>query len=322
MAAPLWAWGAADPGVSATVQATPESVTLSRTDSSGEQLATFAAYRVALRNDTTTALRAYFHATASNVGGSDAVVFTAALPSGLACTGLGTASVRCDLGSMAPGAAQALLLVVRAPTNGSQIRLDYETGGDEGKVGSNGCCSLVGNVSTALTDPLTDPSYRRQVTSFVLPEGGTFYTGDGAVSAERDGWTTRVVVPPFDADTTASIAEEALDASCSPYALAGGCYRTALSIPGTFTGLLKIQFRWDKSLYRLAKPEQARLYYRKLPTDTPFALALCSSSGPAPGVPCLASPPRKLGSQDTANKELWGDLQFDVLALDNGVYEN
>lgn len=322
LVAPMTVWAAADPGVSADVQAVPAAVTLSRTDASGESLSTFAAYRVQLRNETTNSLRAFFRASALNQGGSSPVVFTAVLPAGLNCTGLNTSALDCQFGTLPAGASQSLFVVVRAPRDGQQILLNYETGGDEGKGGSNGCCSLFGQASTGLVDPLTNPSYRRQLSSFVAPQGGSFYTGDGAVSSTQDGWTTRVLVPGFEGQTTANIAEEGLAASCSPYALAGGCYRTELAIPGTFPGLLRIQFRWDKSLYRLAKPEQARLYYRKLPTDPAVALLVCGVGGPSPGLPCLATPPRKLGSQDTPNKELWGDLQFDVLAVDNGVYEN
>ena len=321
LATPLIVNAAADPGVTAEVVAIPTAVSLSRVDASGEVLNTFAGYRADLRNTTTNSLRAFFRATLVTVDGPQAV-FTGVLPAGLSCTGLGTATLDCQLGTLAPGAGQTLYLVARAPTAGQQLLLNYETGGDEGKGGSNGCCSLVGSVATALVDPRTDPSYRRQMTSFVAPDGGTFFTGDAAVSSDDDGWTTRVLIPGFDGQTTARIAEEALAASCSPYALAGGCYRTELNIPGTFAGLLRIQFRWDKSLYRLSKPEQARLYYRKLASNPPVALQLCGPSGPAPGIPCLATLPRKLGSQDTPNKALWGDLQFDVLALDNGVYEN
>lgn len=316
------AQAASDPGVSVSVVPVPSSVTLSRAAQDGESLNTFAAYRINLRNGASSDLRAYFKATATNVGGTEPLAFTTALPAGAACTGLGTASVDCQFGTLAPGSEQQLLLVVRAPSNGSRIDISYEAGGDEGKGGSNGCCSIVGTASTGLVDPTTNTDYRRQLSSFVTPDGGSFFTGDAAVTTSADGWTTRVVVPSFSGDSVASIQEQQLATSCAPYAVANGCFRTELSLPGSFPGLLKIFFRWDKSLYNLGKPELAKLYYRKLATDTPFALQLCTASGPAAGVPCLARAPRKLSNQDTANKELWGDLLFEVLALDNGVYEN
>lgn len=320
--AAVGAQAASDPGVSVTVQPVPSAVTLSRAPQDGESLSTFAAYRIHLYNGGGSELRAFFKATASNVGGSEALAFTAALPASAGCTGLGTASVDCQFGSLAPGASQQLVLVVRAPRDGSRIDIRYEGGGDEGKGGSNGCCSVLGTVSTGLVDPTTNTDYRRQLSSFVTPDGGVFFTGDAAVSNAADGWTTRLVVPGFDGQSVASIQEQQLASSCSPYAVANGCFRTELSLPGSFPGLLKIFFRWDKSLFNLGKPELAKLYYRKLATDTPFALQLCGLAGPSAGVPCLARAPRKLSNQDTANKELWGDLLFEVLALDNGVYEN
>jgi hypothetical protein len=335
LALPLSAGAQADPGVAVQVVAVPAQVSLSRApDKSNLPLITYAAYRVTLSNNTTNTLnRLFFNATATNAGSSEAVLFDSALPGATSCPGLGTSTVACALGSLAAGSSTQFHVVVRAPQTGTRIDLNWRAGGFEGNGGGNGCCSTPGLASTGLIDPATDPLFTTEVVSFVKPSGGTLFTGAEAVSTTADGWTTIVKVPAFTSlpQTTATVIETSIAGSCQPYALAGGCFSSDLTIPGTFASL-DITIRWDKAFFSLGrtKAEDVKLFYTgsNSAITYPIQLALCSadasiySSAPLPGRPCFDTAPKKLGKEDTANKELWGDLQFRVRALDNGSYAN
>lgn len=332
--APAAVFAAADPNILATVTAVPADVTLRRpAGTDGVALNTLAAYRVVMTNGATNTLnRVFFSATARNVGSSEALVIDSTVPATLPCTGLGTASARCELGSLpASGGSVDFFVVVRAPLTGQRIDLAWTAGGDEGKGQGSGCCNQTGVTSTNLVDPTTDTSYRLKLTSFVKPQGGTFFTGDAALATEADKWTVRVVVPAFVAQTqtTASIVETPQDTSCASYVLPGGCFFTDLNIPGQFASL-KITFLLDSKSYNLSQPETAKLQYTGSNTNIiyPIILGLCSADAvtyaplPAPslGRPCLTELPKKLSTKDGVPKALVGDLRFLVEALDNGRF--
>lgn len=333
-----------DPGVVPSVVAVPAQVTLARGGGpDGLSLVTYAAYLVTIANNTTNTLnRVFFNAAAVNVGSSEALAFQGTVPVAAGCIGIGTAQLECSLSSLGPGASTSFHAVVTAPASGTRIDLNWTAGGFEGNGVGNGCCSKSGTASTALVDPATDSSFQTSMTSFVLPGGGTFFTGAEAVSTTADGWTTIVRVPAFTSlpQTTAAVAESRSAESCAPYALA--CFSTALTIPGTFDlQPLEIILRWDSAYFKLGgtKPADVKLFYDASPrvppagTLYPHQLRLCTvdaadtatnPGGVAPiaGRPCLDGAPRKLGKQDTPNKALWGDLEIRALATDNGVYKN
>lgn len=335
---------AADPGVSTVVTPVPGQVTLGRAAGKNQtELVTYAAYQVTVSNSTTNTLNRVFVAASASATPSVAgdppipVIFYSSIPSTLACTGLGTSSVNCALASLPPGASTSLYLVAKAPQQGTAITVAWTAGGDEGNGGGNGCCNQTGTAVTALIDPTTNTSFLTNALSFVPPEGTTLFTGVEAVPSSTDGWTTLVRVPQLDTSlpwTTASIAETTLLNSCAPYAKANGCFSSDLTIPGSFAKLL-ITLRWDKDFFALGntKPADVKLFYTGDSSlhpaiAYPIQLQLCSAdlvtwgSAPSSGRPCLTRPPFKLSNQTTPNKDLWGDLQFDVEALDNGKYTN
>ena len=89
--------------------------------------------------------------------------------------------------------------------------------------------------------------------------------------------------------------------------------------------MLKITIRWDKAFFNLGstKPADVPLYYNKALSSSRAKLLLCTATtpiGPSQDTPCLDGPPKILKSADTPVKDLWGDLQFNVKALDNGRY--
>ena len=336
-----------DPQVSIVVNPVSgnEQVTLSRlAGKAGVPLVTYAAYRATITNNAASALNGvYLTGEAVNVGGSDAVIYDSAIvPSG-SCGGVVDASnkVDCAFGSLAPrGGSADFIVVFRAPINGTRIDFNWSAGGFEGGSGGNSCCVVTNTASTTLIDPATSDIFKVNATTFVKTSGGKLFTGGEAITTSGDGWSTTVEVPPFTSTplgsyTLATIKEVSSadvptpfpQLACPAYALSSTCFASELTIPGEFAGLLKITIRWDKAFFNLGstKPADVPLYYTGSllppPVSYPWKLLLCGTTGPSPGIPCLDGPPKILKSADTPVKDLWGDLQFNVRALDNGRYD-
>src|SRR4029453_244524 len=159
------ALAAADPSVSATLVPINTVVTLSRpAGNPNASLVTYAAYRLTVTNRTTNDLnRIFLNATASNVGGTDPVLWDSSIigVSPDPCVGYGTSTLSCETNiSLPPGGGSVTFIVIaRAPKNGSQIRIDGSAGGHEGNGGGNGCCGIPVTASTTLIDPTTDPTF-------------------------------------------------------------------------------------------------------------------------------------------------------------------
>ena len=337
------AFAAVDPQVPIDVKAVAgnEQVTLSRLAGKlGVPLVTYAAYRATITNNAASALNGvYLTGEAVNVDGSDAVIYDSAIvPSGSSCVVGNTSNkVVCALGSLAPrGGSADFIVVFRAPINGTRIDFNWSAGGFEGGSGGNSCCVVTNTASTTLIDPATSDIFKVNATTFVKTSGGKLFTGSEAITTSGDGWSTTVEVPPFASTplgfyTLATIKEvssvDDITLACPAYALSSTCFASELTIPGEFTGLLKITIRWDKAFFNLGstKPADVPLYYTgSSPSSQKTMLLLCTATttpGPSPGIPCLDGPPKILKSADTSVKDLWGDLQFKVNALDNGRYD-
>jgi hypothetical protein len=294
----------------------------------------------------------FLNATAANFGGSDVVAYDSFIGSpGDSCTAGATAnSVTCSLASLPPGGSTSFFIVFRGPQTGTRIDLTWTGGGFEGNGGGNGCCSQGGTVSTSLVDPTTDTSFRRQAKSFVNPTGGTLFTGDQAIPVgSADGWTTLVRIPGFVSLpwTTATI-NEASSAdvtppspplACPSYSTSSTCFRSQLAIPGTFASL-EITLRLDRQFFNLGRQSASTvpLFYTGDTVPSPYAyvsyphaLRLCSVDAadpaltgfgpvPLPGRPCFSQAPRIIPNNDPT-RDLRGDLEFNILARDNGRYE-
>lgn len=335
---------ASDPSVNTVVTPVPgnEQVTLSRAGTSKQNLplVTYAGYLATMTNGATNTLNRVFLTGTASSDGTDTVAFDSSIPAGLCSAGTAPNMVTCSLASLPPGTVSPPLIVVfKAPTTGSQIRFDWTAGGFEGNGVGTGCCSQTGFATTSLVDPTSDPLFKTTAKTFVKTTGGKVFTGDEAITTSGDGWSTIVDIPgfassPLGAYTLATIAENQLSQSCAPYALANGCFTSELTIPGSFVAGLAITIRWDKSFFNLAgtHPADVKLFYQHLPTDTAVQVNLCSfdlanlpagvTTAPSSGKPCMPVAPRILKSQDTSVKDLVGDLEFKVNALDNGKYAN
>lgn len=336
------AFAAADPGVQTVVTAVPAEVTLSRPAGTGKNaiaLDTYAAYQFTIANTATSTLnRVFLKGVATNVGGTDAVVFDSSIPASVCKADTGGANtVSCSLPSLAPGQVSAPVVVVfKAPRTGTQIRFDASSGGFEGNGGGNGCCSQPSSTVTGLVDPTTNPQYLTQTKTFVRPDkGGTVFTGNEAIPTTNDPWASLVVVPSGFGTTslgdyTVATVVESSDLietlACPSYSVAnaaGRCFASKLNIPGTFASL-DITLRLHKDYFKLSKTFTAAnvpLYYTPDGGTKILLLQCASTGGPSPHTPCLDGPPTVLRNTDTPIKELWGALQFRVKALDNGRYD-
>jgi len=326
-----------------------ESVTLSRpaTNKSTLQLETFSAFTVVINNGGSSRLNRVFLDGAAITNGTTTATYDGFIPtkSGDSCSGTGN-SVHCDLLSLLPGTATSFTVIFKTPTDGTSLNLSYTGGGDEGNGGGNGCCNQSGTstVPISLIDATTDPAFKKQASTFMRPSGFTLFTGPQAVTTSADGWSTIIKVPQFTATsyTKASILEDNPAASCQPYVVGQGCFTSDVTVPGFSvplppepidpTKLLQITIRWDKAFFNLGKtkPEAVKLKYTGSNPSIiyPIELQLCSAdkqtygSAPSLGRPCLAVPPKILKNSDTPDKDLWGDLEFNAWALENGRYAN
>lgn len=328
------AWAAPhDPGITATVTPVPETVSLSRDAATTPVVITaqntYASYLVSIQNHTTNALNGVtFSATTAvetavtktaPIESQSAYVVIPISPASPSCALTTATKIFCTFGTLSPGSsAVSFVVVVKAPTAGTAINVNWIVTGYEGN-SSNGCCTFN---ATARTQLITqdDPAVRTELKSFVKGTGGTFFTGNTAVATAADPWTTSVIVPPaFSAlYTTATILEGAGSGSCAPDLLT--CNASTLTIPGTF-GYLTITLRRDASTIKPgAKIVNAKVYYTHDNLPLVEVLDCTVTGGPQLGVPCMER--RTAYTKKTAPTPEWeGDWEFVIRALDNGRYE-
>jgi hypothetical protein len=327
------AFAQADPGISAQVTPVPQQVTLNRaagTDSLA--LDSYASFFVPLFNGGGSALNlVFFNATVS----SDAVgQVTIDSVFGATCENVGTASIQCEIGSLAKQTGLNFYVVVRAPSTGSRITLNYTTGGDEGNGGGNGCCSLTGIATTSLVDPATDTGYLENTTSFVKPGvAAKFFTGGGRAATSTDPWITVVDFPALLGLNTVAIKEERVSTIASNL-LSGES--TSLTIPFPITTSTVYLRRDASTIAPNAKIASARIYYTNPTVPYPgvnygglgYELLSCATgltpdNKPLPqkGVPCIES--RTEYTKKTAPTPEWErDWEFVLKIADNGRYAN
>jgi hypothetical protein len=139
--------------------------------------------------------------------------------------------------------------------------------------------------------------------------------GTTGIAGADDKWTTTVAVPSF---ASAEVSEDESDLnSCS--ADLTQCFTSSLRIPGEFTRLVITLRRDASTIGPGAKIANAQVFYAKDGVNF-VALAACTSAGPAPGQPCIASRKVYTKQSDPLLPDAWGDWEFVIWALDNGVY--
>jgi len=334
------AFAQADPGVTAAVQPVPPQVTLNRQAGTASlALDSYASFFVPLFNGGGSTLnRVFFNATVSSDTVSVKVDSVFGLPTGASCVGVGSTSISCTFGSLAKGTGVNFYVVVRAPSTGSFITLNYTAGGDEGSGGGNGCCNLTGTATTLLVDPATNTDYLKRTTSFVKPGlPAKFFTGSGVAATATDPWITIVDFPALPSLNTVAIAEERVSTIASDLRTGE---TTRLTIPFPIVTSTLILRRDASTIAPSAKIASARIYYSEPTVPYPninygglgYELLSCATGRtpddkplPQKGVPCIESRieyTKKLVRDLGLSSDWELDWEFVLKIADNGKYTN
>ena len=175
--------------------------------------------------------------------------------------------------------------------------------------------------------------------SAVPTTGLTLATGDGGVALGTDLFTTQVVVPagyvpPSGSLPTAEILESPDSVNCSAL---NSCFRSDVTVPGTFSPYLTVVLRVDASnIKRGTKIGGVLVSYNGL------VIGDCASptTPRTDGIPCIAKrmaypvprPPKGRHHDDreasdaskkpaTAPSDLDGDFEWTLINLKNGSYK-
>jgi len=230
-------------------------------------LVTYVGYAVNIRSDptnTNTINNVRFTATTSVTDSTEKATFDSAEGATCVPTNPDGTSIECTIGQLRAGQTYPTFAVFfRAPEKATTAPLVDEvafsgityyaegTGGVDNSIPQN---STVSWSSLPVTLGTTNPTV---VKSAVPKNGGTLFTGDGAVATSTDTWTTTVSVPPTAAYTTADIAETVSPLTCAPDLLT--CSTTTLKIPGSFAQLVITLRRDVSTIAKSAKISSARV---------------------------------------------------------------
>lgn len=158
------------------------------------------------------------------------------------------------------------------------------------------------------------------VRSALEKKGGTLFTGSGGVTTGTDLFTTSVVVPASVSYTSVQLQETPVSTNCTNNFSA--CFRSDITIPGTFSPYLSITLRQDAStILKGTKIESVLIQYTG-PGGTVFVGDCASPTTPRlDGVPCIAKRVAYRNSRTPGwTLELDGDFEWTILNIQNGSY--
>jgi len=298
-------------------------------------LDTYVGYRVRVANTGTVAI------TGATFAGTLAATDTDERPSFASADGASchadadTRTVKCDLDPIAPGAALPEFVVFfRAPAKDTASPLPD---GVAGSCTTTDCAAFGGytvfttqvrsrvryflaNWSTA---PVTLGTFNPAlVTTAVQRTGGTVFTGNGAVTTGDDKFTTAVAVPAGPTYTTAQIREELEGQFCSSNFT--DCYRSDVTIPGTFSPYLTIVLRQDKSTIVKGAHIASVLVKYFDENGAAYVVGDCASATTprSDGLPCIVRRTHySTSSVPGWTPELDGDFEWTLINLKNGSYK-
>ena len=193
--------------------------------------------------------------------------------------------------------------------------------------GTGGANSVPQNSTAAWSaGAVTLGTFNPTLVRSALPKsGGRLFTGSGGISTGSDKFATAVVVPAAASYTTAVISE-ALD----PVLPAGvncnsnfrTCYRSDITIPGTFSPYLTIVLRQDVSTILNGTRIESVLIKYTGAGGTVFVGDCASPTTPrSDGIPCLAQRVHYRNSKVPGwTPELDGDFEWTLINLGNGSY--
>lgn len=159
------------------------------------------------------------------------------------------------------------------------------------------------------------------VKSAVQKSGGNLFTGSGGITSGADPFATSVIVPASTSFTTAEILETPDAINCTNNFTA--CFRSDITIPGTFSPYLTIVLRQDAStILKGAKIESVLVQYTG-PGGTVFVGDCASPTTPrTDGVPCIARRTYYKNSRVPGwTADLDGDFEWTLINLKNGSYK-
>lgn len=248
---------------------------------------------------------------------------------GRSCTASG-ASVECAIGQLKAGeAAPVFAVFFKAPVRDSVTPLPAGSDGvsftgktyyAEGTGGPNSVPqnSITDWVAGAVALGTFNPTL---VKSAVQRSGGKLFTGDGGVSSGGDPFATTVTVPAGASFTTAEILESPDSVDCGNNFNA--CFRSDITIPGTFSPYLTIVLRQDAStILKGTKIESVLIQYTGSGGTTFVGLCANATTPRSDGIPCIASRVYYKSSRTPGwTTELDGDFEWTLINLGNGSYK-
>jgi len=166
-----------------------------------------------------------------------------------------------------------------------------------------------------------------KIKSAIPKSGGTFFTGDDAVTLPTDKIATKVTVPPLTTYTTAVIEETTLQADCATSPNFLSCFSSELTIPGSFAPYLTIIIRQDASNIRkgvsinsVIISYQYKDAFGNPQTYSPVGPCASPTTPLAGGLPCIADRQvyRKNYKPDT---DLSGDFEWTIINTKNGRFD-
>ena len=256
---------------------------------------------------------------------------------GATCTATTTTSISCTIGQLKAGQAFPTFAVFfKAPVKDTVSPLPD---GVAGSCASTDCVSFSGityyaettggasspvdnSVSEWTTGQVTLGTFNATLVKSAVPKGGaSLFTGSGGVSSSADPFATTVVVPAGTTFTTAEVSETPDGINCTNNFSA--CFRSDITIPGTFSPYLTIVLRQDAStILKGTKIESVLIEY----TGPGGAVLVGDCASPttprSDGLPCIAKRTHYKSSRTPGwTAELDGDFEWTLINLKNGSYK-
>lgn len=158
------------------------------------------------------------------------------------------------------------------------------------------------------------------VKSAVQKGGGNLFTGSGIASA-ADPFATSVIVPAGPTFTSAVILESPDAVSCGSNFSA--CFRSDITIPGTFSPYLTIVLRQDAStILKGTKIESVLIQYSGSSGTVLVGDCASPTTPRSDGLPCIAKRTFYKSSRTPGwTPDLDGDFEWLLINLENGSYK-
>lgn len=337
-AVPMAAWAGAGELIT-TVTPLSASVTysaLASTSPARPKLDTFVGYTVTVANaGGNTINNISFTGSTLVTDGDEKAVFSSA--EGTTCTATTDTSISCTIGQLKAGQAFPTFAVFfKAPVKDTVSPLPD---GVAGSCASSDCVSFSGityyaettggatspvdnSVSEWTTGQVTLGTFNATLVKSAVPKGGaSLFTGSGGVSSSADPFATTVVVPAGTTFTTAEVSETPDGINCTNNFNA--CFRSDITIPGTFSPYLTVVLRQDAStILRGTKIESVLIEY----TGPGGAVLVGDCASPttprSDGLPCIVKRTYYKSSRTPGwTAELDGDFEWTLINLKNGSYK-